>query len=81
MDYEESIERSSGYFLYENLPEGWADLPEEGLLKFLEEHAWEPFEFTPGDTLWGYIDGLAHEFREVANLARQKALTGQSDGN
>ena len=77
MDYEESIERAAAFYIYENLPKDWVNFPGGAFLEFLEENAWEPFEYTPGDTLWGYIDELANEFREVANLARQKALIGK----
>ena len=77
MDYEESVERAAAFYLYENLPEGWASLPEGAFYEFLEEHAWEPFEHKTGETLWGYIEELAHEFTLVDNLARQKALTGK----
>ena len=77
MEYSESIERAAHFFLHESLPSNWEDLPESELLEYLEHHAWEPFEYYPGPDIWGMIDGLAHEFREIANITRQRALTGR----
>jgi hypothetical protein len=77
MDYEESVERAAAFYLCENLPEDWINLPEGSFLEFLAENAWEPYEYTSGETLWGYIEELAQEFILVDNLARQKALTGR----
>jgi len=77
MDYIDSIEKAAGYYLCDDLPEDWMDLDEDKLHTHLEIYAWEPFEYYDGDKLWGLIDELAADFRYVANIERQKSLTGR----
>lgn len=47
------------FYLTENLPDNWQELPDSQLYDWVSQNAWEPFENWSGKELWEQIDTLA----------------------
>ena len=54
---------SSSYYLFKTLPNHFVDWEEDKLNKWIEEHAWQPFENWTGEDLWVEIEKLADGVR------------------
>ena len=54
---------ASSYYLFESLPNEFVDWKEDKLNEWIEEHAWQPFEFWKGEDLWMEIEKLADGVR------------------
>jgi hypothetical protein len=50
---------ASAFYLTEHLPEDSLTWEEKKLDKFLEDHAWEPFEYYSANQIWENIESLA----------------------
>ena len=55
---------ASGFYLFESLPSGFQHWHEDLLNKWIEEHAWQPFEYWEGEKLWYEIEKLANGVRK-----------------
>ena len=56
---------ASRHFLTDELPSDWENWEEYQLLEFVEEHAWQPFEYRSAVEVWGYIENLADDFKPL----------------
>jgi hypothetical protein len=52
---------ASGHFTTSHLPHDFRKWTSEQTDKWLEENAWEPFEYYPSKDIWHNIEGLANE--------------------
>jgi hypothetical protein len=64
--YEKDILWASSQFLYDDLPNNWKDWSQKELYSFVEQHAWEPFQYWSGSKLWTHIIDLAESMRKYA---------------
>ena len=64
--YEKDIFWASSQFLYDDLPNNWKDWSQKELYSFVEQHAWEPFQYWSGSKLWTHIIDLAESMRKYA---------------
>ena len=64
--YEKDILWAAGQFLYDDLPNNWKDWSQKELYSFVEQHAWEPFQYWSGSKLWTHIIDLAESMRKYA---------------
>ncbi len=55
---------SSSFYLFKSLPNHFIDWEEDKLNKWIEEHAWQPFENWTGEDLWVEIEKLADGVRK-----------------
>ena len=55
---------AADYYLYKDLPNNFDKWPAKKLFKFIEESAWQPFEYWEGEKLWHEIEKLANGVRE-----------------
>ncbi len=58
---------ASSFYLFESLPNHFIDWEENKLNKWIEEHAWQPFENWTGEDLWVEIEKLADGVRQYIN--------------
>ena len=59
----EDIIWASGHFLCDNLPSDWDEWEEEKVDQFLEDNAWEYFQYTDPKFIWEQIESLAWSMR------------------
>jgi len=50
------LEHVAGHYLCMPLPSNWHDLDEDAQDKYLEENAWQPFEYHDGGTIARYMN-------------------------
>ena len=62
----EAYIRASSHFLTDEYPADWQDMPEEELLKFIDEYQWEQFEGYDAEYVWEHIEILAKDFISFA---------------
>ena len=55
---------AADYYLYKDLPNNFDRWSDKKLFKFIEESAWQPFEYWEGEKLWYEIEKLANGVRE-----------------
>lgn len=65
---EELYQMVSGYYLCDDLPEKWYDMEDEPFYEWLEENAWEPFEYCEGRELWEIIDSNVYGMKQFINI-------------
>jgi hypothetical protein len=58
---------ASSFYLFKSLPNHFIDWEEDKLNKWIEEHAWQPFENWTGEDLWVEIEKLADGVRQYIN--------------
>ena len=63
---------ASGFYLAVDLPDNYLKMDDEEFDKFLEENAWEPYEYYPASDLRELIEGLSWMFERVARDARNQ---------
>ena len=73
VSYNHLMVLASGEYLTEYLPDNWHKWSEKKADKFVEEHAWEPFEDWSADEVWGLI-------AQTTNLM-QKCIENYSEVN
>lgn len=61
---------ASSFYLCETLPDDWNDWDEETYDAFLEDNAYEPFEYHEAHDIHDHIEDLASMFAHVAKEAR-----------
>ena len=66
------LQKASGNFLCEDLPDNWEDMEEEEQNNFLEENAWEPFENKNVDEIWSNIEAAGDAW--IAFMIREKLV-------
>jgi hypothetical protein len=66
LTYENATILASGHYLCKSLPAGWEDWEDEKKDKFVEENAWQPFEYWDAKELWREISQLSDDFIKVA---------------
>lgn len=62
----EAYIKASSHFLTEQFPDNFDEMDEEEILKFINEHRWQPFENKFADEVWGNIEVLAEDFINFA---------------
>lgn len=67
MTYEEVVVQVSGNYLTDFLPANWNKIDEKELDEFLENHAWEPFEYWDTDDVMEQIISAANTVWEIIN--------------
>ena len=68
---------ASGYYLTENLPDGWAEsMSQDRFDAYLEDHAANGFEYTDPKDLAELIDMLAWDFLSVYEVGQKDAAMG-----
>lgn len=60
INYFEILQLTSGNYLSENIPDNWMQMSDDEQSVFLEENAWEPFEYWEVDEVWSLIDAAAY---------------------
>ena len=55
---------ASGHYLGENLPPDYDEWSDKKLDKFIEDNAWEFFEYTDPKFIWEQIESLAWSMRQ-----------------
>jgi hypothetical protein len=68
---------ASNFYLCNPLPEDYNDMTDEQLYTFLEENAWEPFEYWLGEKLEGEIYSLECAMERIAKDAIASVTTNQ----
>ena len=61
--------RASKFYLCEPLPEDFDELDEYGLMDFIRDHRWQPFEDWGSQGIWELIDDLAIDMLKIHELA------------
>lgn len=56
---------ASRHYLTDELPGDWENWEEDQLLKFVEDHTWQPFEWRDAEDVWEYIELLAADFEPL----------------
>ena len=56
---DELYEWAGEFYLTDNLPKGWQELPDSQLMDWVAQNAWEPFEYWRPEEVWEQIDTLA----------------------
>ena len=56
---------ASQHALTQILPTDWQDWSDERLHSFLEENAWQPFEYHPAKDILEHISSMAHSVRSL----------------
>ena len=59
--YEKLFIRLSGHFLAVHLPDDFFTYEEEDQMKFIEDHAWQPFEDYQPEDVYDLIDNLTDD--------------------
>ena len=59
---------ASGHFLFERLPDNFNDWTEKKLYKWIEKHAWQPFEHWEGEEIFIEIDSLVCSMNEYVGV-------------
>lgn len=72
MTYEEVVVQVSGNYLTDFLPANWNKIEEKELDEFLENHAWEPFEYWDTDDVWEQIISAANIAWEMIQKVRKE---------
>jgi len=62
----EAYIRASSHFLTDEYPADWQDMPEEELLKFIDENQWQHFEGEDAEYVFEHIENLAQDFISFA---------------
>jgi hypothetical protein len=73
MNYEKLIIEVSKTFLTEPLPDNWVEMEEAGLLAFIENHVWEPFENWSSSDLINQIEQTAMGVVNLINNDKEEA--------
>jgi hypothetical protein len=63
----QDFEWASGFYLSQDLPEGWEDMEEDKLFSTFERSAWHPFENWGGASIYDEIETLARSVRIYIN--------------
>jgi len=67
---------ASGHYLFESLPNNFIDWTEKKLYKWIEQHAWQPFEYWEGEEIFDEIDtGISGSTAQKVG-ATMKRLSG-----
>lgn len=66
MTKNEAYQKAAGEHLTDYLPDNWEEMEEDELFLFLEEHAWEPFEYYTGSRIWEMITESAENLLEAS---------------
>lgn len=61
--------RASKFYLCEPLPEDFDELDEYGVMDFIRDHKWQPFEDWGSQGIWELIDDLADDMLKIHELA------------
>lgn len=61
---------ASGHYLFESLPNNFIDWTEKKLYKWIEQHAWQPFEYWEGEKIFDEIDNLANSMNEYVGIKK-----------
>ena len=72
MTYEEVVVQVSGNYLTDFLPANWNKIEEKKLDEFLENHAWEPFEYWDTDDVMEQIISAANTAWEMIQKVRKE---------
>lgn len=65
---------ASEFFLCETLPQDYADMDDDELNEFLEEHAWEPFEYWNANDIAECILDLSYRMKRIARDSANEAI-------
>jgi hypothetical protein len=65
MNRNKLVQRLSGHFLSEQLPDNWHELSEEELSTFIEANTWEPLEHCNADEIFEVIDVLTRDVEAI----------------
>lgn len=61
--------RASKFYLCEPLPEDFDELDEYGVMDFIRDHRWQPFEDWGSQSIWELIDDLAEDMLKIHELS------------
>ena len=65
---------ASEFYLCAPLPRDYLDMDDDDFNDFLEEHAFEPFEYWSGDAMNKIIEHLAYRMENIERETRKNTL-------
>ena len=65
---------ASEFYLCAPLPQDYAEMDDDEFNDFLEEHAWEQFQYWNGDDINGCIEGLSYKMESIEREVRKNTL-------
>ena len=75
----ELMQIASEHYLIEGLPDNFNELEESEQNTFLEENAWEPFEYHSGNQVIGFIDSMAYGIERLLRDRFNINIISQAD--
>ena len=65
---------ASEFFLCNPLPQDYAEMDEDDFNAFLEENAWQPFEYWSADDMNEIIESLSYRMENIEREVRKNTL-------
>ena len=65
---------ASEFYLCAPLPQDYLDMDDDDFHSFLEEGAWEPFEYWSGEDIHENIQSLSYRMEKIARETRKNTL-------
>lgn len=65
---------ASEFFLCNPLPQDYAEMDDIEFNDFLEEHAWQPFEYWSADDMNEIIESLSYRMENIEREVRKNTL-------
>ena len=65
---------ASGFYLSDTLPHDYLDMDDDDFHAFLEENAWQPFEYWSGESIHRGIQDLSVAMENIARDTRKNTL-------
>ncbi len=76
INYFEILQQTSGHFLTEHIPDNWNEMSTVEQDTFLEEAAWEPFEYWDVADVWSLIDAAAYSTKQFLEKMGAEVVNG-----